>query len=32
MQVDRAVVERIDQAVHFREPDRVPVWEALENQ
>ena len=32
MQVDPAVIERIARAVHLLEPDRVPIWEALENQ
>lgn len=29
--VDPTVVQRIEDAINFRRPDRVPVWEALEN-
>jgi hypothetical protein len=27
-----AVVKRVADAIHFRQPDRVPIWEALQNQ
>ena len=32
MEVERPVVERVLKAVNFQDPDRVPVWEALEHQ
>ena len=31
MRVDPAVRERITKAVDFQEPDRVPIWDALQN-
>jgi len=32
MSVDLAVRRRIEDALHFRVPDRTPIWEMLENQ
>ncbi len=31
MQVDPAVTDRITKALNFEEPDRVPIWESLQN-
>lgn len=31
MGVDPDIVERITRAIHFEEPDRVPIWESLQN-
>lgn len=31
MTVDPAVVERITKTIHFEEPDRVPIWDSLQN-
>jgi uroporphyrinogen decarboxylase len=32
MSVSPEVLQRVTDAIHFRQPDRVPIWEALENQ
>jgi len=32
MHVEPAVIERITRAINFKRPDRVPIWESLQNQ
>jgi len=31
MHIDSAVTARITRAIHFEEPDRVPIWDSLQN-
>ena len=32
MHIDPLVLKRIGDAINFRQPDRVPIWESLQNQ
>jgi hypothetical protein len=32
MRIDPVVIQRVNRALNFQEPDRIPIWESLQNQ